>query len=124
MARKGRSLKQVYEQHNQNEQERRDYVEQLQREEARKDQKKAQEAARQVLDEYRERRPSPPKGNEGREHSPIAPDSRLGFLRNNPQAIPLVPLAPPQDLGGPPQDGTYRGGNPATAQLDDIGKSD
>ena len=117
--RTGRTLAEVYEQHDQNEQERQNYLKQLQKEEQRRDQERTEAASNQVIDEYRERRPSPPTGNEGREHSATAPDSRLWYLRNNPQAIPLVPLAPPQDLGTKPPDPILRGPNPATAKPDE-----
>ncbi len=118
--RAGRTLKQVYEQHNSNESERQAYLRELRREEQRRDLEKVQEATNQVIDEYRERRPSLPKGNEGREHSPISPDSRLGYLRNNSEALPLVPLPlPSQDLGQHPDATTYREQiNPATGALD------
>ncbi len=116
--RKGRTLTEVYEQHANNERERQDYLKELQREEQSKDQDAAMEAAQRVVDEYKERRPSPPRG-EVQEHSAIAPDSRLGFLRNNPGALPLVPLAPPQDLGRHPDATTYREQiNPATGEFD------
>lgn len=123
-ARKGRTLKEVYEQHNQNESERQEYLRTLRRKEQRKDQERATEAANTVIEEYRERRPSPPKGNEGREHSAIAPDTRLGYLRNNPGALPLVPLPlPSQDLGRHPDADTYREPvNPVTGEFDTTPK--
>jgi hypothetical protein len=105
--RTGRTLAQVEAERANNARQRQDYLKKLAREEQKRDQDAATEAAHNVIDEYRERRPAPPKGNAGREHSPIAPDSRLGYLRNNPQAMPLVPLAPPQNLGRHPDHDAY-----------------
>lgn len=51
----------VYEQHNNNESERQEYLRSLRREEQRKYQERAQEAGKTVIEEHKERRPAPPK---------------------------------------------------------------
>lgn len=121
--RKGRTLKEVYEQHNQNERARQEAVRELAREEQCRDQERTAAAAQQVVDEHRERHPPPPRGVV-QEHGPIAPDSRLGYLRNNPGALPLTPLPlPTQDLGKHPDATTYRERvNPATGEFDTTSK--
>ncbi len=55
--RKGRTIGQAEAERGQNERRWQDYIKELQREEQRRDQDAAMEAAQKVIDEYRERRP-------------------------------------------------------------------
>lgn len=103
MRRVGKTIAELEAEREQRQRDRAAYFRQLQKQDFERKQQRAAEEAEEVLEAYRERHPRPPALDPNAAgHAPAAPDTRLGSLRRNPKARPLVPLPPPQDLGGPP----------------------